>query len=800
MLVPMNWLQDYVTVSIDTKELADRMTMSGSKVEEVKVWGDQLDKLVIGRIKSIKPHSNADKLVVAQVDIGSDRTLQIVTGAANIREGDTVPVALEDTELPNGLTIVAEDLRGEMSQGMMCSHDELGIPKHLIPESMKEGIWILDETPPGGRFIDTLHLVEQVIEFEITSNRPDCLSMLGMARETAATLDTAMKQPEVMLKETGSQWLDQAEVRIDDPEGCARYVARRIENVTVRQSPQWMQQRLIHAGVRPINNVVDVTNYVMLETGQPLHAFDASFVADQTIIVRRAAEGEKAKTLDGSERTLKDTMTLITDPEKVLGIAGVMGGENSEVTPETTTILLESANFNADRIRKTSQQLGLRTEASSRFEKGQDPELSLLAANRACQLLEELEAGDVCPGVIDVYPHPPAHRTATLRPHRVNNLLGTTLTTGEMIAFLQRLEIQAEEQEELIHITIPTFRLDLVQEADFIEEIGRIYGFDNIKPTLMTGDIMVGGLSHRQKMEEILKRTMGALGCYEAATYSFVSPSSVDLICLSSDSFKRDFVRLLNPLGDETSVMRTTMLPNMLDVLRRNVNRSVSAGRFYEIGQVFYGRMGEEKAVLPMEVTELVMGLFGEGNDFFTLKGIVIHLCRKLGLQELDFQRESNHPTFHPGRCAAIYVGDQLLGTMGEVHPQVAQNYELGTERAVLAEINGDTLLSLAKIEPLYQSLPRYPAIVRDLAVVMDRETPVKAIEDVIREQGGDLMESCQLFDVYQGAQVGEGKKSVAYTVTFRHPERTLKDREVNQRYDAIVRELKDKMNAVLRA
>lgn len=800
MLVPMKWLREYVAVDIDTKELADKMTMSGSKVEEIKTWGDKLDELVIGRIETIKPHPNADKLVVTSIDIGREERLQIVTGATNIQEGDTVPVALDGTELPNGLTIAAEDLRGEMSQGMMCSHDELGVPKNLIPESMKDGIWILDEATPGARFIDTLSLIEDVVEFEITSNRPDCLSMVGMARETAATLDTVMKMPAIQLKENGSQWTDQASVKIDDPEGCPRYVARRVENITIKQSPQWMQQRLIHAGVRPINNVVDVTNYVMLETGQPLHAFDASFVKDQTIIVRKAAEGEQTKTLDGTLRTLKSTMTLITDPEKVLGIAGVMGGENSEVTPDTRAIILESANFNADRIRKTSQQLGLRTEASSRFEKGQDPELSLFAANRACQLLEELEAGDVCPGIIDVYPSPVSPKEETLRPYRVNDLLGTNLTPEEMVNIFRKLEIGAELKGDLIHITVPTFRLDLEQEADFIEEIGRIYGFDNIKATLMKGDIMVGGLSHRQKMEEEIKKTMSVMGCYETATYSFVSPSGADKICLSENSFKRDFVKLLNPLGDETSVMRTTILPNMMEVLSRNINRSVPGGRFYEMGQVFYGQLGEDQAVLPLEVTELVMGMFGEGNDFFTMKGMITHLCSRLGIETLRFQREVNHPTFHPGRCANIFVGDQLLGTLGEVHPLVAENYDLGSDRAVLAEVNGDTLLSLAKIEPLYKALPRYPAIVRDLAVVVGADTPARDIEEIIQQQGGELMETCQLFDVYQGAQVGEGKKSVAYTVTFRHGERTLKDKEVNQRYDAIVAELRTKLDAVLRS
>ncbi|SMP40680.1 phenylalanine--tRNA ligase subunit beta [Anoxynatronum buryatiense] len=800
MLVPVKWLEEYVTLSMDTKEFADQMTMSGSKVEEVRNWGENLEKLVIGKILSIQPHPNADKLVVTHLDIGEEKPLQIVTGATNIKEGDTVPVALEGTTLPNGVTIVGEDLRGEASQGMMCSHDELGITKNLIPESMKDGIWILDEKTPGSRFIDALPAVDQIIEFEITSNRPDCMSVIGIAREAAATVGETLKVPAITLEEAGTDWTDTASVRIDDPEGCRRYVARKVENIVIRQSPQWLQQRLMQAGVRPINNVVDVTNYVMLEMGQPLHAFDAAIVARQSIVVRRAKPDETTKTLDGTLRKLNDQMTLITDSEKVLGIAGVMGGENSEVTTETRAIILESACFNADRIRKTSQQLGLRTEASARFEKGQDPELSLMAANRACQLLEELEAGQVCPGVIDVYPQPATPRENTLRPHRVNALLGTDLKVSEMVEILHALEIKAHEADELIHITVPTFRDDLVQEADFIEEIGRIYGYDKIKATLMTGDIMVGGLSHRQKMEEVLKRTMSGLGCYEAATYSFVSPSGVDLIRLPEDSFKRDFVRLLNPLGDETSVMRTTLLPNMMEVLRRNVSRSVPAGSFYEIGQVFYGQLDEAKAVLPLEVKELVMGIYGEGNDFFVLKGMLIHLFKTLGLASPDFERESNHPTFHPGRCANIYVGDQLMGTLGEIHPLVAANYDMDDVRVFVAEINGDAVLAMAKIDPLYKPLPRYPAVVRDLAVVVDKMLSVQTIEILIRRQAGELLEDCRLFDVYQGAQVGENQKSVAYTLTFRHNERTLKDKEVNQCYDAVVSSLKKELNAVLRA
>ena len=798
MLVPIQWLKEYVTVNEKTDALADRMTMSGSKVEEVRRWGNGLEKLVIGRVETVEPHPDADKLVVAKVNVGGEEPLHIVTGAANVQAGHTVPIALEGTLLPNGVQINGAEFRGVASQGMMCSHDELGIPKHLIPEAMRDGIWILDDGEPGSRFIDSLPLVEDVIEFEITSNRPDCLSLWGIARETAATLETSMALPEIQVEEKGIDWSQTGQVQIDDPEGCSRYVARRIENIRIAQSPQWMQVRLMQAGVRPINNVVDVTNYVMLETGQPLHAFDASVVANETIVVRRAEAGEETTTLDGTIRRLTETMTLITDGGKVLGIAGVMGGENSEITENTRTIILESACFNGDRIRKTSQQLGLRTEASSRFEKGQDPEMALKAAQRACQLLEELDAGDVSPGVIDVYPAPPAPATCEVRPQRVNALLGTNLAPAEMTAILTRLEISAALAGDTIQAIAPTFRQDLTQEADFIEEIGRIYGFDRIQPTLMTGDVMVGGLSERQKREALVRDTMSAMGCFEAVTYSFVSPSSVDQIRLPEDSFKRDFVRLLNPLGDETSVMRTTLLPNMMDVLRRNVNRSVSAGRFYETGHVFYNQ-SQEEGLLPREAAEMVVGMYGSGNDFYAMKGILMHLCRKMGLKDLDIQRETSHPTFHPGRCAQLTAQGHHLATFGEIHPLTAENYELADQRGVLAELNLDTLLELAEIKPVYKQLPRYPAIVRDLAVVLDREEPARSVEEVIRTTAGQWLEQCRVFDVFQGAQVGEGKKSVAFTLTFRHPERTLKDGEVNEIYDAIVAELHKKLNATLR-
>lgn len=800
MLVPVKWLKEYVEIRINTDELADRMTMSGSKVEEIRPWGRGLDKIMVGSIEEIQPHPRADKLVVAQVSTGKNK-LQIVTGAENIQEGDKVPVALEGTELPNGMIIEESHLRGESSQGMMCSPDELGIPKHMVPEEFKDGIWILDAKAETGKpFTEVLPLVEDVIEFEITSNRPDCLSVLGIAREVAATLDTVLNPPMVQLKEAGLDWSEDGGVTIEDEDGCYRYIARKITDVKIEPSPQWMQQRLIQAGVRPISNIVDITNYVMLEIGQPLHAFDAEKITDQHIFIRKAKEGELLTTLDGVQRKLASYMTLIADKDNALGIAGVMGGEESEITDQTTSIILESANFNQDCIRKTSQELNLRTEASSRFEKGMDPELCLLAANRACQLIEELGAGTVNIGVLEDYPKPIEHAKLEIRPEKVNGLLGTDLSTEEMMAILTKLEIKTEKKQDHLMVEAPSFRKDLQQEADFIEEIGRIYGFDKIVPTLMKGDIMVGGLSEHQKMKERLKDALAACGCFESLTYSFVSPTSVEKIRLPKESFKRDFVKLLNPLGDETSVMRTSVLPNMMEVLARNIHRKVPMGRFYEIGNVFYSKLGESSNVLPMEVTELIIATFGKKEDFFTLKGILEHLLNKMGIQQIVYEEEPNHPSYHPGRCANVYAEGKLLGTMGEIHPMVGENYDLDSERCYAAEINGDLLLEMAVVNPVYQTLPRYPSIVRDLALVLEEQIPVKAIEDIICQYGGEWVESYELFDVYQGDQIGEGLKSVAYTITFRHSERTLKDNEVEEVIQVLIKELQKQLQAKLRA
>ncbi|MDR5659593.1 phenylalanine--tRNA ligase subunit beta [Serpentinicella sp. ANB-PHB4] len=796
MFVPVKWLKEYVNINIDTKTFADKMTMSGSKVEEVKEVAKGIMGVVVGKILSITAHPNADKLVIVSIDVGKEK-LQIVTGADNISEGDYVPVALHGAELADGLKIKKGKLRGEVSEGMLCSQEELGISKNLIPEELKDGIWILDQAYPIGSDIkEVLPLEDEVIEFEITSNRPDCLSMIGIAREAAATIDTKLLYPEVKINEVDNKAEDIATVSIEDEDGCPRYMARVIKDVKIEPSPLWMQQRLAKAGVRPINNIVDITNYVMLEYGQPLHAFDIDFVKDNHIIVRKAKNEEKITTLDGVERTLKNNMTVIADPDKALAIAGVMGGEESEVTNNTQTILLEAAYFNNDSVRQTSKELGLRSEASSRFEKGLDPNLVEVASKRACQLIEELGAGTILKGAVDQYPKVYETKKMTIRPTRINNLLGLNLTTEEMINILEKLEISAKTKENMIEVTVPSFRIDLDQEADFVEEIGRMYGFDNIPATMAKGNITVGGRTNEQTIEDYTKKILSNMGINEVLTYSFISPKGVDKIKLGENDIKRNFVKLINPLGDETSVMRTTILPNIMEVMERNYNRKVEAASAFEIGRVFIPQPDKKKK-LPLELKRLVMGMYGE-VDFFTIKGNVITLLERLGITNYKFEAEKYNPTYHPGRCANIILGEYNLGTIGEIHPVVAEEYGIGS-RTYCAELDFELIIQFARLDVVYKQLPKYPAITRDFAVVLKDEIFVQSIEDIISKMGKGILENYKLFDVYKGDQVDQGYKSVAYTLTFRHKERTLKDDEVNKVYNKIIDSIKEELGGTLR-
>lgn len=796
MYVSMNWIKDYVNINIDINEFADKMTMSGSMVEKIDMLCDDIKNVVVGHIESITQHPNADKLVVCQVNVGNEK-LQIVTGATNISEGDYIPVAAHGAILPGGLKIKKGKLRGEVSEGMLCSADELGIPKAMIPEEIKDGIWILDKAYPLGQDItEALNLKDQVVEFEITSNRPDCLSVIGVAREVGATLNESVQYPKVEVIEIKDKAPDHISVEIQDNEGCTRYVARVIKNIKIGSSPQWMQQRLINSGVRPINNIVDITNYVMLEYGQPLHAFDLSYIEGNKIIVKRAKDDELFKTLDGVERKLKSSMTVIADEKKSLAIAGVMGGEQSEVTENTKTILLESAHFSSNNIRLTSKQLALRTEASSRYEKGVDPNIARLAADRACQLIVELGAGEVLEGAVDIYTEERMPRQVKIRPKKINDLLGISLSNEEMSDIFKKLEITTKDLGDTLDVTVPTYRMDLVMEADFAEEVGRIFGYDKIPPTMAKGNIEVGGKPSRQIIEDMAKDLLNAMGFNEILTYSFVSPKTIDMINLDENSTKRNMVKLINPLGDETSVMRTSLLPNILEVAARNTNRKVDDFRAFEIGQIFITKTDGVQE-LPLEIPSLVMAMYGK-DDFFTLKGIVETLLDGLGIKEYEFIVEKNHPSYHPGRCANVIVQDRVLGTIGELHPIVIENYDLN-QRCYCGELDFSILADITNMERLYESLPKYPAITRDFAVVVKDNILVKEIEDIIKAQGGDILESFKLFDVYQGNQIKDGFKSIAYTITYRNKERTLTDDEVNVAHNRILADISKKLDGALR-
>lgn len=796
MFVSMNWLKDYVNIDIDVVEFGDKMTMSGSMVEKIEILGNDIKNVIVGKIEEISQHPDADKLVVCKINVGAE-VLQIVTGANNISKGDYIPVAIHGAILPGDVKIKKGKLRGEVSEGMLCSADELGIPESMIPEEMKDGIWILDrEYPLGEDITKVLNLQDEIIEFEITSNRPDCLSIIGIAREAGATLNKSIKYPEIKVVEVEEKTEDNISVQIEDREGCTRYVARIVKNIKINSSPEWMQRRLISAGIRPINNIVDITNYVMLEYGQPLHAFDLSYIEGNKIIVKQAGEGEVFKTLDGVERKLKPSMTVIADVNKSLAIAGVMGGEESEIKSDTKAILIESAHFNANNTRLTSKQLALRTEASSRYEKGVDPNIARLAADRACQLIVELGAGEVLEGAIDVYPEEVVPYETTIRPKKINDLLGISITNEEMISILNKLEIQGVDLGDSIHVKAPTYRKDLLMEADFAEEVGRIFGYDNIPPTMAKGNIAVGGKTSRQIIEDYTKDKLNALGFNETLTYSFVSPKTLGMINLSEDSIKRNMIRLLNPLGDETSVMRTTLLPNMLEVAARNNNRNVEYFKAFEIGNIFIPKADDAKE-LPREVSTLVMAMYGK-EDFFTLKGYVETILDRLGIECYEFAVEKHHPSYHSGRCANLIIGNKVVGTIGELHPLVMENYGLD-ERCYSAELDFSILTELSNMERLYEPLPKYPSISRDFAVVVKDRVMVKEIEDIIKSQGGNILESFKLFDVYQGSQIADGHKSIAYTINYRNKERTLTDEEVSKVHNRILDKISESTGGTLR-
>lgn len=798
MLLPMKWLKDYVNIDLDSKEFSDKLTLTGSHVESIIPLDKGIKKVVVGKILNIEKHPNADKLVITTTDVGEEK-LKIVTGASNIKEGDYVPVALVGARLPGGIKIKKGKLRGEESFGMLCSLDELGISDSVIPKEQRDGIFILDKEYPLGTDIkDILGLNGDVIELEITPNRPDCLSVVGMAREACATFDKEIKYPEISIKNGEESISDYVkDIEILDKDLCNRYYAKVIKDVKIESSPLWLQTRLMEVGMRPINNIVDVTNYVMLEFGEPIHAFDLDKIKDKKIIVRRALDSEKITTIDSVERKLNPSNLVIADSEKPIAIAGVMGGLDSEVTSGTETILIEAANFNDKNVRLTSKSLNLRTEASARFEKGIDPNLCEIACNRVCQLIEEIGAGKVVGEYIDDYIEKAIEKVITLRTDKVNRLLGTNIDKNDMIDILEGLELKVEEKEECLKVTVPTFRLDLEAEVDLIEEIGRIYGFHNIKNEPLRGALIRGEKSYDKVVEDKVKSILEGLGMNEIMTYSFVSPKVYDKIKLSEDSEKRKCIKIMNPLGEDYSVMRTTLIPNAMDVLARNYNYGVERAFIYEIGNIFIPKELPIKK-LPIERKMLSLGMYGD-VDYYYIKGVVDTLLERLGILKCKYLREENHPSFHPGRTANIIYKDKVLGVIGEIHPDILENYHI-KERVYISELDFDTIIEIANLERQYKPLAKYPAITRDLAIVLDREILVKDIEEKILENGEGLIEKVDLFDVYMGKQIPEDKKSIAFSVTYRSSERTLKDEEVTKVHNNIISKLEETFEANLRS
>jgi len=786
----MRWLREFVDLDVSPREYSRAMTMSGSKVESYRTEGSDIEKVVVGKVLSVEKHPDSDHLVICRVDVGEAAPLQIVTGAQNVVPGALVPVALDGSSLPGGKKIKKGKLRGEVSEGMLCSLSELGLTVHDFPYAIEDGIFLIQEACGVGQDIQSaLGLNDTAVEFEITPNRPDCLSVIGLARETAATYRLPLKLHTPVVKGSGGDIHDYISVEVKNPALCPRYTCRVVKNVRIAPSPRWMRERLRASGVRPINNLVDITNYVMLEYGQPLHAFDARFIEDRKIIVRNAGEGEPMQTLDGVDRVLNEKMLVISDGKKAVAVAGVMGGENSAITDDTRTVIFESANFLGKSVRAASRDLGLRTDASSRYEKGLDPQNTMGAILRACELVELLNAGDVVDGIIDVDNSPALPAAVKLDVDWINHFLGISLSEGEMTDILTPLGMAVENG----WVQPPSYRRDIENKADLAEEIARFYGYDKIPTSIMKG-VARARLTEEQKFERTIRRTLESCGLYETATYSFISPKFYDKIRLPADSPLRNCVKIKNPLGEDTSVMRTVTLPSMLDVLSRNYSRKNEAFWGYEIANIY---LPVKEGELPDERPQIAVGMYGDGCDFFSLKGIVERLLQRIGVKSWEICPEKADPAFHPGRCGALLADGERVGVLGEAHPGVLANYGIG-EKAYLAELDVKRLFAHRDLAAQYKPLPRYPAVTRDLSLVCDRSFPIAGIEKAIRETAGRYLEAVKLFDVYQGEQIAPEKKGVSYTVVLRSPDSTLTDGEADAAVKRILKALSG-MNVFLR-
>ena len=795
MKLNRKWLnEEFVDLSnVSDKEFVETLTVFGQKVETWERLDAEIKNVVVGKVLSMVRHPNSDHMWICQVDVGGDAPVQIVTGAQNVHEGDLVPAALHNSWLPGGVHITKGKLRGEPSNGMLCSFAELGLTQNDLPGVFADGIWILnDEDCTVGEDINlVIGNDDTVVDFEITNNRPDCYSIIGLAREAAAAFGKPMRhhEPVVHGSDAGDIY-DHLDVDVPATRLCNRYTSRMVANVKIAPSPKWLRRRLRANGVRPINNIVDITNYVMLEYGQPMHAFDYRYVSSGKIVVREAEDGETLTTLDGNVRNLKAGMLVIADENKPIGLAGIMGGENSEIKDDTAMVVFESANFDGTSIRQTALALGMRTEASGKFEKRLDPMMTVPAVQRACELVEMLGCGDVLNGTIDVINYVPAEKALPLEPEKINRLLGTNISKEDMVKYLNRLEIPVEGDT----ILVPSFRPDLNLMADIAEEVGRSYGYNEI-PTTAFKTSTQGGYSPVMKLEAKAGTLCRAMGYSEIITYSFVSPSTFDSIRIPADSPLRKTVKLINPLGEDRSIMRTVILPSMLDILARNFALKNKGVKLYELGRIYLPVEGHD---LPDEPKRLIFGTYGEHEDFFSMKGEIVALLEQLNAKPATFVAEKQNPSYHPGRCANILIDGKVMGVLGQIHPLIAENYGIGAD-VYVAELDFTALEGALEPERVFHSLPKFPTVTRDLALVCDESITVGALEDCIAEAGGKLLRKIDLFDIYRGPGIAPGKKSVAFSLELRADDRTLTDEDSVNTVNRVLDALREKLDVVLR-
>lgn len=793
MILSKRWLNDYCKVDADDRDFFEKMTLSGSKVESWEKEGEELKNIVLGKVVSLEKHPDSDHLWICQIDIGADEPVQIVTGAQNLKEGDYVPAALHKSVVAGGQKITKGKLRGVMSNGMLCSLGELGLTVNDFPNAIEDGIMVIDDECDltlGNDIRDVLRFNDTKYEFEITSNRSDCLSVTGLAREAAATFGTSFKMPVPEVKSGHGDVNDFLKVKIHEPSLCYRYCGAVVENVRIKQSPLWLRERLRASGVRPINNIVDITNFVMLELGQPMHAFDLRYLEGNEVNVRRAQKGETITTLDGEKRDLSEDMLVIADDKKPVAVAGVMGGEYSGIMDDTTTIVFESACFNGFSVRSTAKELGMRTESSSRYEKELNPESCMLCLKRALELVQTLDAGDVVNGALDVFPTPKEPVKLPLDAKWINEFIGIDLSEKEMTEILEKIDFKVENGV----ITAPYFRNDIEHQADISEEIARFYGFDKIPDWKLRG-VAEAMLTDEQEFDRLLENTMRSVGYSEISTFSFISPKAYDKIGLADDSELRNSIVISNPLGEDTSVMRTTAIPSMLEVIARNYNYRTPAAKFYENATTYTSNGTKE---LPDENKMLTFGEYGAKSDFYTAKGAVEALFKVIGIENAQFSALKDNPTFHPGRTAQISVDGEVIGVIGEIHPKVCKNYKIGA-KTYIGYLSWNALFKFKNTNKVYKQLPKFPALTRDLAIVCDKKTEVGVLENAIKKGAGKMLEKVELFDIFEGAQVGPGKKSVAFSLVLRSPERTLTDSEADNALNKALDSLKA-IGAVIRS